>query len=153
MALMSFGLEDPQVAGVQLSNFLYLAILIGMTGVTLGMFGPAANNSGIDIAPDRIAALTGLRSMFLFLGGVISTPLIVLAMSQASSRASGLELAFLGLALVSWLTILFVWGIPEMVRKDAGAGPDQQLPADGRSLALDAGEGEEQTVRTGGPLA
>ncbi|MEE8370216.1 MAG: MFS transporter [Dehalococcoidia bacterium] len=153
LALMSLGLEDPQIAGIQLSNFLYLAILIGLTGVTLGMFGPAANNSGIDIAPDRIAALTGLRSMFLFLGGVISTPLIVLSMSQASTRAQGLELAFLGLALLSWLAILLVWGIPEMVRKDARAGPDQQLPAEDRSLTPEAGEGKERTVRTGGPLA
>ena len=139
LAVMSLGIEEPEIAGSRLSNFLYLTILIAMTGAALGIFNPAASNAGIDVAPDRIAAVTSLRGMFLFLGGSIGTPIMVLVTSRASSQAKGLELAFLGLAVVSWLTILLVWGIPEMVRKGAKAR-DGQTATEGR--APDAREGK-----------
>ena len=52
-------------------------------------------------APDRIAAITGLRGMFRSVGGSIGTSLVVLVMSHAATREEGLEQAFLGLAF-SW---------------------------------------------------
>ncbi len=112
---MSLGIDRPNIAGVELSNFVYLAVIVMFTGVGFGISGPAANNAAIELAPDRVAAVTGLRGMFRSLGGAIGTAIIVLITSRADSTAAGLEVAFTGLAVVTVLTSLLVFGISDEV--------------------------------------
>jgi len=113
LLIMSRGIHDPSVGGVEVSNFAYLAALAGMSGFFFGVSGPAANNAAIELAPDRIAAITGLRGMFRSVGGSIGTSLVVLVMSHAATREQGLEEAFIGLAVAAALVSLLVVGIPD----------------------------------------
>lgn len=113
LLLMSRGIHDPEVAGVHISNFAYLAGAAGLSGFFFGVSGPAANNAAIELAPDRIAAITGLRGMFRSIGGSIGTSLVTLVMSHAATREEGLETAFMGLALAAILVSFLVIGIPD----------------------------------------
>lgn len=113
LVLLSRGLHQPTVAGIELSNFFYVGTLAALSGFCFGFSGPAANNAAIELAPDRIAAITGLRGMFRSIGGAIGTSLVVLVMSHASSREIGLERAFLGLAVAAAFVSLLVIGIPD----------------------------------------
>jgi EmrB/QacA subfamily drug resistance transporter len=113
--ILSMGLDRPEVLGVRLSNFTFMAGMTALLGTGLGLAGPAANNAAIELAPDNIAAITGLRGMFRFLGGVLGTTAMTLVTSRAASTEQGLELSFLGLAVVTALTTLIVLGIPDKV--------------------------------------
>ena len=115
LVLLSFGLTNPTIAGVQFSNFVFLSSVVAILGLGLGLAGPASNNAAIELAPDRIAAITGLRGMFRFLGGVLGTSMITLVTARSSSIPNGLEVSFLGLAVVTALTTLIVLGIPDRV--------------------------------------
>src|SRR5439155_8336994 len=71
LLVMAHGVHDPEIAGVQVSNFVYLGTLVAIAGFFFGVSGPASNNAAIELAPDRIAAITGLRGMFRSIGGSI----------------------------------------------------------------------------------
>ncbi len=113
--VLSFGLHDPVILGLRIPSVWYLATIIGFSGLAFGIAGPAANNAAIELAPDRIAAITGLRGMFRSLGGTLGTAVIILVASRASSEGAGLEQAFVGIAVVNLLAIAFVFGTPDRV--------------------------------------
>ncbi len=127
LAILSLGAEEPQLADIRLANFPYLTLVVALGGLGLGVAGPATNNAAIELAPERIAAITGLRGMFRLLGGSIGTTLIVLVISRADSTAEGLETAFLGLAVLSALTTVFVLGIPDKVGAAVPVAQGQEL--------------------------
>lgn len=113
--VMSLGLRDPGIGGFHPGEFVYLGALVAVTGIAFGTAGPAANNAAIELAPHRIAAITGLRGMFRSIGGTIGTSVIVLVTARAETEAEGLEQAFVGLGVMALLTSFLVLGIPDAV--------------------------------------
>ena len=109
----SLGLKTPCVGNDGPPKLIELASIVAFAGLGLGLAGPAANNAAIELAPDRIAAVTGMRGMFRSLGGAIGVALIVLITSTASSVQHGLAIAFVGLSVLTVLTSLLVLGIPD----------------------------------------
>ena len=128
--LLSFGLHDPVLFGLRIPSAAYLAAIVAISGLAFGIAGPAANNAAIELAPDRIAAITGLRGMFRSLGGTLGTAMIILVASRAESEGAGLEQAFVGIAIVNLVAVLFVFGTPDRVgdrsQTAAGAAPLRQ---------------------------
>ncbi|MPZ22320.1 MAG: MFS transporter [Dehalococcoidia bacterium] len=122
MAILSLGLEGVAVAGVGVSNFVYLAAVIALCGLGLAIAGPSANNAAIELAPEKAAAITGMRGMFRFIGGAVGFAVVVLVTSRAPSTAEGLELSFVGLAIITALTTLLVRGIPDRPTVIAAGG-------------------------------
>lgn len=141
LLLLSRGYHDVSIGGWAISNFVYLSIVVGVTGLAFGTAGPAANNAAIELAPDKIAAITGLRGMFRMLGGTLGTAVVVLVASRASSEAEGLQTAFLGLAAVNLVTISLVFGITDKV----GAREAVTLAAN-RAAAEDARRAAEASA-------
>jgi EmrB/QacA subfamily drug resistance transporter len=135
LLLMSRGIHDPEIAGIHISNFAYLSAAAGLSGFFFGVSGPAANNAAIELAPDRIAAITGLRGMFRSIGGSIGTSLVTLVMSHAATREEGLETVFMGLAVGAVLVSFLVIGIPDR------AGRRLEVPAPGPSAQPAGGDG------------
>lgn len=134
MVLLSLELHEATVLGVAVSEFTVLATVIAVAGLGLGLAGPAANNAAIELAPDRIAAITGMRGMFRSLGGAIGVAVIVLITSTASTTEHGLAMAFVGLSVVTVLTSLLVLGIPDRVATAIPARPPR-LPHETRDKA------------------
>jgi hypothetical protein len=44
--------------------------VVAIAGFGLGIAGPAANNAALELMPEKIAAITGMRGMFLLVEGV-----------------------------------------------------------------------------------
>ena len=55
---------------------------MAVTGIGVGIGGPAANNAALDLMPDAVARITGLRGMFRSSGGVLGTSAIVLVLAH-----------------------------------------------------------------------
>ena len=115
--VIALGIREPSIAGVEISNFFWLTILVCCTGIAFAMMLPSLNNAALDLEPDRIPAITGLRAMFMSLGGTIGVSIILLVTSRSSSVTAGLETAFIGMAIMFVACIAFVPGIPEMDRR------------------------------------
>ena len=53
-----------------------LSLLILASGIAAGITNPAANNACIELMPEKVATITGLRGMFKTVGGVLGISLI-----------------------------------------------------------------------------
>jgi multidrug resistance protein len=116
LLLTSLGAEDVTLLGVHLSNFAYLAGVIAILGLGFGLAAPASNNAALDLFPDRVAAVTGIRGMFRQTGGVLGTAMTVFVASLFADEARGLQFVFFAMVFVMLAIIPVVFLIPDTAR-------------------------------------
>ncbi len=109
--LLSIGPDLADRSG--LGDFAYLTIVVALLGLGLGFAGPSANQAGLDLLPDQVAAITGLRGMFRALGGALGTAAIASIASRSESHAAGLERSFALIAVLALGALTFLHGIPD----------------------------------------
>ncbi len=102
--------------GHHVSDVVLLSSLIMISGIGVGLGGPAANNAAIELMPEAIARITGLRGMFRTTGGVLGTATIVLILSHYKDQGVGLEHVFVGLSFLVLLIIPPIFLIPDNAR-------------------------------------
>lgn len=116
MFVIGMEIHEPSISGITIPDFWWMMFIVGTAGVFFGLANPSMTNAGIELAPDRIAAITGLRGMFMNLGGVLGISFVILFASRAGDTATGLNTAFMVLAAILLVTALVVRAIPEMGR-------------------------------------
>ena len=116
LIVLGLGLHDVQIVGVRFADFWWLMVVIGSAGVFFGFANPSLNNAGIEVAPDRIAAIVGLRGMFNNLGGTLGVAVAVLIASRTADTVAGLQTAYYALGALVIVAVVFVPWIPEMRR-------------------------------------
>ena len=114
MALLAQGIHEPSIGGLQIGNLPWLIGLIALGGAFFGMANPAVINAGLDLAPDRIAAIAGLRNMFMTLGGTLGISIAVLIASRADTTGGGLEIAFSLFVVLLLISTVLVIRVPQM---------------------------------------
>lgn len=114
--LLSRGWHDVTIAGVAIPNVITLAALVGVGGFGMGIQGPATQNAALDLIPDKLAAVAGLRGMFNSTGGVIGTATITLVINQFQNKGQGLQDVFLALSVLLLLALPIVFFIPDLAR-------------------------------------
>jgi MFS family permease len=105
-------------------------IVVGSAGIFFGLANPSMNNAGLELAPDRIASVTGLRGMFMNLGGTIGIAFVVLIASRAGNTGDGLALAFTLLAVMLFISMLVIPALPEISTKSRRAPPNEARTAE-----------------------
>jgi EmrB/QacA subfamily drug resistance transporter len=121
--LLARGLHEPSIAGVVIGNFWWLMLVVTILGFFFGISNPSMNNAAIDLAPDRIASVTGLRAMAQGLGSTFGISFAVLMASRAGTPGGGLEMAFTTFSVLLIIaTALLIFRIPEM-----GSGPARAI--------------------------
>jgi MFS family permease len=128
MALRRTGYRWPMVAGFvvtaagllamaaapwHLSPYVWLAVAAGLTGLGMGIASPASNNASLQLAPDHVAAVAGLRGMFRQSGQItaVSVSTAILARSADPGMAQAHIFAVFGLLLLC--TTPFIALVPE----------------------------------------
>lgn len=109
--------HHPVVFGHRVSDVVLLSTLLSISGLGIGIGGPAANNAAIELMPEAVARITGLRGMFRSTGGVLGTAAIVLILAHYQDQARGLQQIFLGLAFLVLLVIPPIFLIPDTARQ------------------------------------
>ncbi|MBO0691086.1 MAG: MFS transporter [Candidatus Dormibacteraeota bacterium] len=128
MALRRFGYRLPMVAGfilVGIGLFLVATSPIGLgpytwlglasiaCGLGIGMSGPASNNAAIELLPDQVAAISGLRGMFRQVGGIMGISVAALLVTEMGNPGHTLRITFLGLAALIVAATPLIAGVPE----------------------------------------
>jgi len=89
-----------------------LALIVMFCGIGIGIFYPASNNACIELMPEKVATITGLRGMFANVGGTLGVSLITIILHLSSTPAHGFRTTFICFGLVLLFTIPLIFLMP-----------------------------------------
>jgi EmrB/QacA subfamily drug resistance transporter len=113
-SIVIMGLITPDIlSGWQISNFLFLSLILLINGVALGLTNPAANNACIELMPDRVGTITGVRGMFRNVGSVIGVSLATLTLHNTANIQHGFMIVMVGTGVLLLLCIPIIMLIPK----------------------------------------
>ena len=98
--------------GIHLGVVEILGVLMMFLGIGVGMALPASNNACIELMPEKVATITGLRGMFRSVGGAIGISLITMILHLSSTPVKGFRVTFFCFGLVLLFTIPLVFLMP-----------------------------------------
>jgi EmrB/QacA subfamily drug resistance transporter len=111
--ILAGGLVMMSAAPTGLSAYAWLAIAAALTGCGMGVSVPASNNASLQLAPDQVAAIAGLRGMFRQ-SGAITAVSITTAIAARSSHPGLVEAkVFLVFAVLLIATLALVPLVPD----------------------------------------
>jgi EmrB/QacA subfamily drug resistance transporter len=98
-----------------ISPYAWLAIGAGLTGFGMGLSVPASNNASLQLAPDQVAAIAGLRGMFRQSGAITAVSVTTAVIARSSTAQAGIMQAhvFLIFAGILVLMLPLVKFVPE----------------------------------------
>jgi EmrB/QacA subfamily drug resistance transporter len=130
LALRRTGLRMPMIVGfvvlavglvmmalpAPFSPYGWLAMAGALTGLGMGLSVPASNNASLQLAPESVAAIAGLRGMFRQSGAITAISVTTAVIARSPSPAAGADMQahlFLGFAAILALMLPLVKLVPE----------------------------------------
>jgi Na+/melibiose symporter-like transporter len=110
--LLSLKLPLWRMMGIHLGIAEILALLVMLSGIGTGIVLPASNNACIELMPEKIATITGLRGMFRTVGGALGVSLITIILHSTSDLANGFRITFISFGLGLLVAIPLVFFMP-----------------------------------------
>ncbi len=97
-----------------LSPYLWLAIAAGITGLGNGMANPASRNASLQVAPEEVAAITGLRQMFVFMGIIFSVSTVTAILNRSSDPGlAQAHILWVAAGILLFVMVPLVFRVPE----------------------------------------
>jgi MFS family permease len=112
MLLGDQGFQLLRMIGIHSGIAEILAVLVMLTGIGAGIALPASNNACIELMPEKVATITGLRGMFRSVGAVFGISVITIILHSSSTPANGFRTTFFSFGLGLLLTIPLVFLMP-----------------------------------------
>src|SRR5690606_37639608 len=88
----------------------WLAVTTALTGVGFGLVTPASNNATMQLAPDRVASIVGIRGMFRQTGSIAAVSVTATAIAVSSRPATTQA------AIFAIFAALFLLAVPAIAR-------------------------------------
>jgi EmrB/QacA subfamily drug resistance transporter len=110
--LLGQGLQLWRMMGIHLKIAEILSFLILVSGIGVGIANPASNNACIELMPEKVATITGLRGMFRAIGGAFGISLITIILHLSSTPGNGFRITFISFGLGLLFTIPLVFLMP-----------------------------------------
>jgi len=87
-----------------------LTLLLLLNGLAGGAVFPAANNACIELLPEKVGTIAGVRNMFRNIGGAVAVSLLTLILHVSPDRSSGFSIVFsvFGLTFLVSIPLLFL---------------------------------------------
>jgi EmrB/QacA subfamily drug resistance transporter len=105
--------ESPHLSellGLRMGIAELLSLLMLVWGIGAGIINPAANNACIDLMPEKVATIVGLRSMFRTVGGVLGVCLVTLVLHLSPDFSTGFRIVFtlFGVGILAAIPLVFL---------------------------------------------
>ncbi len=126
LSLVLLGMELTEInMGIHLSGTIILSIIMFISGVGMGIMMPAANNACIELMPNRVATISGVRGMFRQSGSAISIAVSSLVLENFSNISQGFTVVFYSLAILMVLAVPFIFVMPKACVTLPATGKDR----------------------------
>jgi EmrB/QacA subfamily drug resistance transporter len=115
LCMIWLGLEAMgiHILGAGVSGTITLGIIMLVSGISLGIIAPAANNACIELLPTRVATITGVRGMFRQSGSAVCIAVTALMLQNFSEIGQGFTWVFYGLAAMLIISVPFIFAMPK----------------------------------------
>jgi len=110
--VIASGLVMISIAPIGITPYWWIAIFSVVAGIGLGCAAPATNNATLQLAPNNIAAITGLRGMFRQIGGIIYVSISTALLARSGDPGMMQARIFVIQAIVLALMTLLVLRVP-----------------------------------------
>ena len=110
---LAIGLVFLAITPHGLSPYWWLALFALLTGLGMGCAGPATNNATLQLAPDQVAAIAGLRGMFRQTGGILYVSIATAFLARSAHPATTQAHIFIIQAIVVAFMIGLVYIVPD----------------------------------------
>jgi EmrB/QacA subfamily drug resistance transporter len=95
------------------SPYAWLSLGAAVSGLGMGMSVPASNNASMQLAPDQIAAIAGLRGMFRQSGAITAVSVTTAVIARSAHPGAMQSYVFVVFAAILVLTLPLVRLVPE----------------------------------------
>jgi MFS family permease len=95
-----------------LSPYAWLGVAAVVSGIGMGLAAPASNNAALHMAPDQLATVSGLRSMFRQSGGIVAVSVTTAVVTASTHPTVANAVAFAAFAVVMAATIPIALRVP-----------------------------------------
>jgi MFS family permease len=112
-SIVSAGLLMMFVPPLGMSAYAWLAIAAGVTGVGMGLSVPATNNASLQLAPNQVAAIAGLRGMFRQSGSIIAVSVVTAILARTATPGMTQAYIFLVFAAILVCVLPLVRLVPD----------------------------------------
>ncbi|MFC2018387.1 MFS transporter [Chloroflexota bacterium] len=114
LILFLLGLQSPgmNIMGIQLSSTVLLTLIMLLAGVGIGIASPAANNACIELMPERVSTIVGMRGLFRNSAGALSVAIVSLLLQSIGDMARGFTIVFFALGVVMLTSIPLIFAMP-----------------------------------------
>ena len=87
-----------------------LSLVLFLNGIGGGMVFPASNNACIELMPEKVGTIVGLRNMFRNIGAALGISLVTFILHLSPDPASGFTIVFIvfGLMFLASIPLLFL---------------------------------------------
>ena len=108
--LLGQGLQLWRMMGIHLGIVKILSLLVLVSGIGAGIANPASNNACIELMPEKVATIVGLRGMFKTVGALLGISLITFVLHLSSDPINGFRITFtsFGLGLLFAIPLVFL---------------------------------------------
>jgi EmrB/QacA subfamily drug resistance transporter len=111
--LAAFGLVLLAIPPVHVSDYVWLAVAAGVTGVGMGVCVPATNNAIMHLSPADLGSVAGLRGMFRQSGGITGIAVVTAVLARSADPAHTQAMAFVVLAVLLICMLPLILLVPE----------------------------------------
>lgn len=111
--LLAMEPDHAVILGYHVNGADFLFLFMALAGIGHGAISAVVNNVCVDLAPQQAATVSGLRSMFGNMGGLVGTVAVTLLLNDNSTDLPhGFYLVFIGLSIVSLIGIPLTFAMP-----------------------------------------
>lgn len=96
-----------------LPAYLWLALSAAVTGIGMGVSVPASNNASLQLAPDQVAVIAGLRGMFRQSGSIIAVSVTAAIVARSADPGLAQAHVFLVFAALLIVVVPLVFLVPD----------------------------------------
>jgi EmrB/QacA subfamily drug resistance transporter len=111
--MVAGGMSVMALAPHGMTPYAWLAAAAGVTGIGMGLSIPASNNASLQLAPDQISAIAGLRGMFRQSGGIIAVSVTTTVLSHSANAGVAQAHTFVVFAALLVLIVPFTLMVPD----------------------------------------
>jgi EmrB/QacA subfamily drug resistance transporter len=107
-----------------LGPYGWLALATAVTGLGTGGSAPAANNASLELSPEDVGAISGLRGAVRQAGAILTVALVTSYVARSAHEGTALAHSFVAFAVLLLVTTPLVFFVPDRVDLGSGARAD-----------------------------